>query len=54
MIGFYVVQWEVSVLVKFIVISLSSLVTTLLLYEYGIRRAAVTRFLFGMKTKEVI
>lgn len=53
-IGFFVVQWEVSVLVKFIVISLSSLVTTLLLYEFGIRRAAVTRFLFGMKTKQVI
>ena len=50
-IGFYVVQWEVSVLVKFIVITLSSLVATLLLYEIGVRRTRLTRFLFGMKPK---
>ncbi len=50
-IGFYVVQWEVSVLVKFIVISLSSLVVTLLLYDIGVRRTRPTRFLFGMKPR---
>ena len=48
-IGFYVVQWEATVLVKFIVISLSSLVVTLLLYEIGVRRTWPTRFLFGMR-----
>jgi hypothetical protein len=50
-IGFYVVQWDVNSLVKYIVISLSSLVATLLLYDIGIRRTRLTRFLFGMRPK---
>ncbi len=50
-IGFYVVQWEVSTMVKYIVITLSSLVVTLLLYDIGVRRARLTRFLFGMRSK---
>ena len=50
--GYYVVQWNVNDLVKFAVIALSSLVAVLLLYEFGIRRTAVTRFLLGMKTKK--
>jgi hypothetical protein len=49
--GYYVVQWNVNALVKFAVIALSSLVVTLLVYEIGIRRLAVTRFLFGMKPR---
>ena len=48
-IGFYVVQWDVGALVKYPVISLAALVATLLLYDLGVRRAAVTRLLFGMK-----
>jgi hypothetical protein len=48
-IGFYVVQWEVGTLVKYLVISFAALVVTLLLYDLGVRRAAVTRILFGMK-----
>ena len=48
-IGFYVVQWEVETLVKYSVISFAALLITLLLYDLGIRRAAVTRLLFGMK-----
>jgi glucan biosynthesis protein C len=48
-IGFYVVQWEVGALVKYLVISVAALVITLLLYDLGVRRAAVTRLLFGMK-----
>ena len=51
-IGFYVVPWEVSVLVKYIVITLSSLVVTLLLYDIGVRRTRLTRFLFGMKPEK--
>jgi hypothetical protein len=35
--------------VKFIVISLSSLVTTLLLCDIGVSRARLTLFPFGMK-----
>jgi hypothetical protein len=48
-IGFYVVQWPVSALVKYLVIALSSLVVTLVLYDIGVRRTTVTRFLFGVK-----
>jgi glucan biosynthesis protein C len=48
-IGFYVVQWEVETLVKYSVISFAALLITLLLYDLGVRRTAVTRLPFGMK-----
>jgi uncharacterized membrane protein len=48
-IGYYVVQWDMAALLKFIVISFSSLAVTLLLYEFGVRRAKLTRWLFGMR-----
>jgi glucan biosynthesis protein C len=48
-IGFYVVQWEVPTLAKYLVISFTALVATLVLYDVGVRRTAVTRVLFGMK-----
>ena len=51
-IGFYVVQWDVSAAVKYLVISLSSLVVTLALYDVGVRRTGLTRFLFGMRPKQ--
>ena len=47
--GFYVVRLHASGLLKFLIISLASLATTLLLYELLIRRTAPTRFLFGMR-----
>jgi len=50
-IGYYVVQWHASAWVKFVVICLSSYLATFLLYEVGVRRSAVTRFLFGMKVR---
>jgi glucans biosynthesis protein C len=49
MIGFYVVQWVVPTLVKYLVISFTALVVTLVLFDVGVRRTAVTRVLFGMK-----
>jgi hypothetical protein len=51
MVGFYVVQWEVGPLIKYIVISLSSLLVTWVLYDIGVRRTRLTRFLFGMRFK---
>ena len=51
MIGYYVVQWEAGVLLKYVVIALASFAVTLLLYEFGVRRTRVTRFLFGMKPR---
>ena len=48
-IGFYVVQWDMVAPLKFLVISLSTLTITLLLYEFANKRTRVTRFLFGMR-----
>ena len=48
-IGFYVVQWDVPTLIKYVVISFTALVVTLVLYDVGVRRTAVTRLLFGMR-----
>jgi glucans biosynthesis protein C len=48
-IGFYVVQWQVGALVKYVVISLASLAATLVLYDVAVRRTALTRLLFGMR-----
>ena len=51
-IGFYVVQWQIGALVKYLVITLSSLLVTLVLYDIGVRRTQVTRFLFGMRPRQ--
>jgi hypothetical protein len=51
LIGYYVVQWEINALIKYLVISLSALVVTLVVYDIGIRRTNLTRFLFGMRPK---
>lgn len=48
-LGFYVVQWEVSALIKYLVIVLGTLVVTLVVYDIAVRRTRLTRFLFGMK-----
>ncbi len=50
-IGFYVVQWNTSVASKYLVISTSSLIVIMLLYEVLIKRVNILRFLFGMKMK---
>jgi len=49
-IGFYVVQWQAGVAVKYLMISTISLVVTILLCEL-VKLTNVTRFLFGMKPK---
>ena len=53
-LGFYVVQWNTSALLKFLIISLAALAITLLLYEIVIKRTRLTRFLFGMKSGTVL
>lgn len=51
LIGYYVVQWEINALIKYLVISLSALMVTVVVYDIGIRRTKLTRFLFGMRPK---
>ncbi len=51
-IGFYVVQWQSSVLVKYATILVAALIITTLIYGLIVKRANVTRFLFGMRLKK--
>ncbi len=48
-IGFYVVQWDAGVGAKYLVISTTSFIGIMGLYEFLVRRIRVLRFLFGMK-----
>jgi len=50
-IGTYVVQWNIGVWPKFLIISLASTLAILLVYEVLVKRTTVTRFLFGMRPK---
>lgn len=53
-IGFYVVQWNTSVGLKYLTISTTAFVAIMLIYELLVRRINVLRFLFGMRlTKPV-
>jgi glucan biosynthesis protein C len=48
-IGFFVVEWEMGALVKFLTIMVASLVATVLVYDLVVKRVNVVRFLFGMR-----
>ena len=48
-VGFHVVRWSAGVMEKFWVISTTSLIATIALYELLIRRNNVAKFLFGLK-----
>jgi len=48
-IGFFVVAWPMHLWMKFLIIATGSFAVTLLVYDIGVRRIAVMRFLFGMK-----
>ena len=51
-IGYYVVQWEASIGLKYLTISTTSLIAILLIYEFLVRRINVVRFLFGMRLRK--
>lgn len=48
-VGYFVVQWPIPDLLKWIAIVLVSFASIMLIYEYLVRRFNVMRFLFGMK-----
>ena len=48
-IGYFVIQWQVGVLLKFVVIVAGSLLATFGIYEIFVKRTNITRFLFGMR-----
>jgi hypothetical protein len=47
--GFWMMDWEIGILAKYLLLSLSSFLTIMLVYEFLIRRINLMRFLFGMK-----
>jgi len=51
-IGFYVVQWDTGVGIKYLAISTPSFAAIMLIYELLIRRITILRFLFGMRLKK--
>ena len=51
-IGYYVLQWRLITFFEYWTISLASLVATLILYDVGVKRLNLTRFLFGMRKKQ--
>jgi hypothetical protein len=51
-IGFYVVQWNIGIPLKYLIISTSSFAAIMAIYDLLVRRFNVLRFLFGMRLKE--
>ena len=50
-IGFLIANWNIGVLIKYIILGTTSFATIMILYEYIIRRIETVRFLFGMRPK---
>jgi hypothetical protein len=50
-IGFWVVQWQINALAKYIVIAGLSFLTIMVFYDAIIKRFKVVRFLFGLKLR---
>jgi peptidoglycan/LPS O-acetylase OafA/YrhL len=48
-VGYFVVQWPIPDLLKFLIILSTSFVIVIVLYEFLVRRVNVLRVLFGMK-----
>lgn len=48
-IGFFVIQWEMDLYLKFGLICIASTILTFLVYDILVRRLNITRYLFGMK-----
>ncbi len=49
LIGYKVVQWEMTIIYKFLIISLLSFFLTVGIYDLFVRRIKIVRVLFGMK-----
>jgi hypothetical protein len=50
-IGFYVIQWNTGVGIKYLTVSTTSFAAIMILYEFLIRRVNILRILFGMRLK---
>jgi peptidoglycan/LPS O-acetylase OafA/YrhL len=50
-LGYWIVQLKVSILSKYMLLSVCASIIIYALYEYVIRRTKLTRFLYGMKNQ---
>lgn len=48
-LAYYVIQWNIPVVIKFLILSTATLTICVLIYDLLIKRNNITRFLFGMK-----
>ena len=48
-IGFFVIQWSIVIATKYTIITASSFIVVMIIYELLVRHVNVLRFLFGMK-----
>ena len=48
-IGFYLIDWDIAVLPKYVLLSTGSFIVIIFLYELFVRRINVLRYLFGLK-----
>jgi hypothetical protein len=50
-IGFFVVQWNISIGLKYLTTTITSFIGIILIYEILVRRTNILRFLFGMRLR---
>ena len=50
-VGYFVVQWAIPDLLKWLIILAASFAIIMILYEFLVRRFNVMRFLFGKKLR---
>lgn len=48
-VGYFVLQWQIPFFVQWLIIAFASFAFVMVVYEFGVRRFNVLRFLFGMK-----
>jgi len=48
-LAYYIIRWETTVLVKYSILSISTLIICILIYDIIVKRNNFTRILFGMK-----
>lgn len=48
-LAYYIIRWETTILVKYSVLSVATLIICILIYDIVVKRNNVTRILFGMK-----
>jgi hypothetical protein len=51
-VGWYVIRWDMGILVKLLIIAVVSFSLIIILYELFVRRFNIVRFFFGMRPKK--